>query len=352
VAEKPVRFAILGAGVAAGFHRRALAEIEAAGAKLVAMGHHDPAKFAAVQAQVGVPCRAVDDILDDPRIDAVCICTPTGQHAAQTIRAARAGKHVLVEKPMAMSLTEADAMIADCDEAGVTLGVVLQRRLEPAFRSVRSAIQAGRLGELTLGTVAIPYFRPQSYYESAVWRGTWALDGGVLMNQGIHLVDLLIWYMGDPIGIQAQAATLHRSIEVEDILVALLRFANGAMATITATTTVEPGFPHRVEVYGTSGGVQLEGESILRWQLKDGTVPDTLAAGLAADAGASGDPKAIPISGHVAVLRDVLAAIQDGRSPSIDGNEGRRSLATVLAVYAAAGVGAPANGSTNAPLGA
>jgi UDP-N-acetyl-2-amino-2-deoxyglucuronate dehydrogenase len=239
-------------------------------------------------------------------------------------------------------------MISACDEAGVKLGVVLQRRMEPTFRSVRSTIESGLLGDLTLGVIAIPYYRPGSYYESAAWRGTWALDGGgVLMNQGIHLVDLIIWYMGDPSHVQAQAATLHRGVEVEDTLVALLRFTNGAMATISATTTVEPGFPHRVEVYGTRGGVQLEGESILRWQLTNGSRPnpDTVADGPTADAGASGDPRAISLSGHVAILHDFLTAVQNDRSPHVDGKEGRRSLATVLAIYAAAGIGTPTHGA-------
>jgi predicted dehydrogenase len=232
-------------------------------------------------------------------------------------------------------------MIAACDQAGVQLGVVLQRRAEPLFQRIHKAIQAGDLGDLTLGVVTMPYHRSQAYYDQADWRGTWALDGGgVLMNQGIHLVDLLVWYMGDPVEVQAHAATLQRDIEVEDTLAATLRFANGALATITATTTAALGCPHRIEIYGTGGGIQVEGESVCRWELADpakGTVePPEISA--PADAGAGSDPRGIRPTGHIALFRDFIQALQANRPPPIGGAEGRRSLAAVLAVYQAAGL--------------
>jgi UDP-N-acetyl-2-amino-2-deoxyglucuronate dehydrogenase len=280
-------------------------------------------------------------LLANPAVDVVCICTPSGQHPAQAIAAAQAGKQVLVEKPMALSLSDADAMIQACAQAGVGLGVVLQRRAEPLFRRVYDAIQAGDLGELTLGLVTMAYHRPQAYYDQADWRGTWALDGGgVLMNQGIHLVDLLVWYMGEPVAVQACADTLHRDIEVEDTLAATLRLANGAMATITATTTAAPGFPHRLEIYGTGGGIQIEGETVRQWTWAD-PARATLARpeiGAPADAGAGSDPRGIAPTGHIAILRDFICALREGRAPQIDGAEGRRSLATVLAIYEAAGL--------------
>jgi predicted dehydrogenase len=280
-------------------------------------------------------------MLADPEVDVVCICTPSGQHAAQAIAAARAGKHVLVEKPMALSLADADEMMAACERASVKLGVVLQRRAEPLFQDIHRAIQAGDLGELTLGLVTIPYHRPQAYYDQADWRGTWALDGGgVLMNQGIHLVDLLVWTMGDPVDVQATASTLHRAIGVEDTLAATLTFANGALATITATTTAAPGFPHRVEIYGTAGGIQVEGESVGRWKLADPTAAtiEPPQPRTPASAGAGGDPRDIAPTGHIAILRDLVRALREGRKPMVPGREGRRSLATVLAIYQAAGL--------------
>ena len=348
---KMVGFGILGVGMVADYHRQAIAANADLGARLVAVGHYNPARFPEIQTRFGVPCFTQEELFAHPDVDVVCICTPSGQHAAQAIAAAQAGKHVLVEKPMALSLADADAMIAACEQAKVKLGVVLQRRAEPLFRRIYDAIQAGDLGELTLGVVTIPYHRPQSYYAQAAWRGTWAMDGGgVLMNQGIHLVDLLIWYMGDPLHVQAYADTLHRDIEVEDTLVATLRFPNGAMATITATTTANPGFPHRVEVYGTSGGIQVEGEAVRRWTLaepeKAAVAPPEISP--SAEAGAGADPRGIAPTGHIAIFRDFIQALRADRPPLVDGAEGRRSVATVLAIYQAAGIG-PHRQSADSP---
>jgi predicted dehydrogenase len=336
-----IGFAILGAGMVADYHRQAIAANANLGARLVAVGHYDPARCAEISAKFGVPCVRQEDLLADASVDVVCICTPSGQHAAQVIAAARAGKHVLVEKPMALSLADADAMVAACDQASVKLGVVLQRRAEPLFQRIHRAVQAGDLGELTLAVVTMPYYRPQAYYDQADWRGTWALDGGgVLMNQGIHLVDLLVWTMGDPVQVQAYADTLHRDIEVEDTLAATLRFASGALATITATTTAAPGFPHRFDIYGTGGGIQVEGESVLEWDLVDPAKaivePPEIEA--AVGAGAGGDPRGIAPTGHIAVFRDFIHALREDRAPWIGGVEGRRSLAAVLAIYEAAGL--------------
>ena len=193
-----------------------------------------------------MPCEtSLEALLERPDVDAVCLCTPSGQHVEQALAAARAGKHVLVEKPIALRLEDADAMIAACRDAGVRLGVALQRRTEPANRALHDAIRAGELGQLVLGTATVPYFRPQSYYDSAAWRGTWSLDGGgALMNQGIHLVDLLLWLMGgDAEVVGASGGVVGHEIEVEDCVVAALRFSGGARGTIVATTAAAPGFP-------------------------------------------------------------------------------------------------------------
>ncbi len=337
-----IGFAILGAGMVADYHRQAIQAHQDRGARLVAVGHYDADRFAAISARFGVPCRSYDEILADPNVDAVCVCTPSGQHAAQAIAAAQAGKHVLVEKPMALSLADADRMIATCREQNVRLGVVLQRRAEPLFRRVHAAIRGGDLGDITLGVVTMPYVRDEAYYAQADWRGTWALDGGgVLMNQGIHIIDLLVWFMGDPVEVHAFADTLHRSVEVEDTAGAALRFANGGMATVTATVTAAPGFPHRLEVYGTNGGIQIEGEEVVRWTLADpsrATVEPWAPATEQADAGAGGDPRGIRPSGHIAILGQFMDAIRRGEDPPIDGAEGRRSLAAILSIYQAAGI--------------
>ncbi|MGB0387736.1 MAG: Gfo/Idh/MocA family protein [Ardenticatenaceae bacterium] len=334
--SETIGFAILGTGMVADYHQQAIAANGELGARLVAVAHYQPQRFADIGARFGVPCLSLDEVLVRPDVDVLCICTPSGQHAAQAIAAAQAGKHVLVEKPMALSLSDADAMMAACEQAGVKLGVALQRRAEPLFKRIYEAIQGGDLGDLTLSVVSMPYYRSEAYYNQAEWRGTWGLDGGgVLMNQGIHIVDLLVWYMGDPVEVQAYANTLHRNVEVEDTLVATLRFANGAMATITATTTSAPGFPHRIEIYGTNGGIQVEGETVGRWVLADPSQATVEAPTLAraSDAGAGGDPRGIKASGHIAIFRDFIHALRHNRAPKIDGAEGRRSLATILAIY-------------------
>jgi predicted dehydrogenase len=326
--------------VAAGFHRQAIAANADLGARLVTVGHYDSHRFAEISVRFGVPCVPYDQVLDHQGVDVVSLCTPSGQHAAQATSAARAGKHVLAEKPMALNLAGADAMIAACDRAGTKLGVVLQRRAEPLFEQIHRAVRGGALGELVLSIVTLPYSRPQAYYDQAAWRGTWALDGGgVLMNQGIHLVDLLLWYMGDPVEVLARAGTLHREIEVEDTLAAALRFQGGALATITASTTAGSGFPHRLELYGTRGGIQVEGESVVRWEVPGSSIELVRPqAEPRASAGAGGDPRGIAATGHIAIVRNFIHALRGDHPPRIDGREGRRSLAAVLAIYQAAGL--------------
>ena len=335
--QSELGFAILGAGMVAEYHLNAIRECAGLGARLVGVGHYNSASYGEISQRFGVPARPYDELLADPAVAAVCICTPSGQHARQAIAAASSGKHVLVEKPMALSLADADAMIAACRANGVQLGVCLQRRAEPLFRRVHDAIHGGDLGEITLGVVTMPYFRDEPYYAQADWRGTWEMDGGgVLMNQGIHIIDLLLWFLGDPVDVHAFADSRHRSVEIEDTAGAVLRFANGAVATITATVATDPGFPHRLEVYGTNGGIQIEGESVLRWGLADesrATVEPWPVATEQVDPGMAGDPRGISTSGHIAILKDFIAGIRRGEDPVIDGAEGRRSLAAILAVY-------------------
>jgi predicted dehydrogenase len=333
-----VGFAILGAGLIAEYHARAIAANAENGARLVAIGHYDPQRFAEIEQCFGVPCRVEGELLSDPQVDVLCICTPSGQHAIQTIAAAQAGKHVLVEKPIATRLKDADAMIAACQQNRVTLGVAFQSRTKPVFQRIQAAIQAGELGELTLGLVNLPYYRSQSYYDQAAWRGTWSLDGGgVLMNQGIHQVDLLAWFMGDPVSVAAHVLTLQRQIEVEDTLSASLRFANDALAAISATTTAAPGFPPRLEIYGTQGGVQVEDDVVMRWWSPKAPAETNPASVQPSSAGAGADPRGISVAGHIALVNDFIRALREGRPPLVDGVEGRRSLATVTSIYQAAG---------------
>lgn len=336
-----MNFAILGPGIVGEYHRKAIEANSHLEARLTAVGHHDPSRFRSIRHAYGVPCYSFETLLDRDDVDTVCICTPSDQHAEQTIAAARAGKHVLVEKPMALSLDDADRMIRACEDAKVNLGVVYQRRAEPLFQNILRAVQIADFGEMRTAVISMPYSRPQSYYDAAAWRGTWSQDGGgVLMNQGIHLIDLLIWYLGEPVFIQAYASTLSRNIEVEDTLAALLTFRNGAQATVSATTTAAPGHPHRFELYGTLGGIQIEGERVIRCQYVNEAVPQIPFAVSASPttAGAASSPRGIAVTAHARIVRQFIQATRAGRSPLITGTEGRRSLATVLAIYKAAGL--------------
>jgi len=337
-------FGIVGTGVVAEFHRLGVLDNQDRGARLVAVAGRDARTFSEKSARFGAPCMSFEDLLRAPDVDVVCLCSPSGLHGAQALACAKAGKHVLVEKPMALTLADADAMIEAFDAAGLLLGVALQRRTFPLFKRIRQAIEAGDLGDIVAGSVAIPYFRGQNYYDGDAWRGTWKLDGGgALMNQGIHLVDLLLWYMGDPVEILARGGTLRRDIEVEDCVGALLRFANGATATLLATTAAAPGFPHTLAVYGDRGGIEVEGESLRRWDLADPqaakvALPSHLAPSETAKAGAGADPKAIGHAGHAALIANFMDALE-GKAPlAADGRQGRRSLAAVLGVYRAAGL--------------
>jgi predicted dehydrogenase len=229
-------------------------------------------------------------------------------------------------------------MIEACESANVKLGVTLQRRAEEPFRSLREAVAAGELGRLVCGSVTVPYYRPQDYYDSAAWRGTREMDGGALMNQGIHLVDLLVWCMGDPVSAAAVAGTLVHDMESEDTISAALSFSGGEVASVSATTAASPGFPHRIEVYGTAGGIQIEGEKIVRWETTGQVSKTEEDADMPGDAGSGRDPMALSVDGHASVYRDFVGAIREDRHPAISGEEGRRSLSAVLMMYQSAGL--------------
>jgi len=331
-----IGFGIVGTGMAAELHARAISACTDRGARLV--GFASRRSDAPITYEYDTPSIKLDELMKRSDVDVVCICSPSGMHADQAEQAARAGKHVLVEKPMAFSAVRAQNMVATFEQTGRLLGVALQRRAEPLFQHVHHAIKFDELGKLICGLVSIPYNRTMNYYDSADWRGTWSIDGGgVLMNQGIHLLDLLLWFMGDPEYIQARAATLRHGIEVEDTLSATLTFAGGAMATLMATTATEPGFAHRVEIYGTRGGIQIEGEEILRWQTAAGkTTPGSQER--TAGAGAGGDPRGIPITGHIELIKNFMATVRGNETLLVDGRQGMRSVAAVEAIYAAAGL--------------
>jgi predicted dehydrogenase len=261
------------------------------------------------------------------------------------VRAADAGKHVVVEKPLEITLARCDAIIEACDRAGVRLCTIFPSRFTAANIRLKEAIALGRFGRLTMGDTHVKWWRTQQYYDSGGWRGTWQLDGGgALMNQAIHNVDLLYWLMGDVDSITAQTATLaHERIEVEDTAVAALRFKNGALGVIEAATSAYPGLLKRTEIHGDRGSARVEQDDITLWDFQekvpsDNEVYAAMAGQSGFKAGAS-DPRGITHIGHREQLIDFLQAIDNNRAPAVDGREGRKSVEIIRAIYRCAQTG-------------
>jgi predicted dehydrogenase len=339
-------FGIVGCGMISGFHAKAIADVK--GAKLVACfdtREESATKFAA---EFGCqPYNKLEAMLANPKVDIVTIATPSGAHMEPAVAAAKAGKHVIVEKPLEITLKKCDRIIDACEKAGVQLGAIFPSRFHDSSVKLKRAIDAGRFGTLTLGDAYVKWFRTQAYYDSGAWRGTWALDGGgALMNQAIHSVDLLTWLMGPVVEIQANAATLaHVRIEVEDAVVATLRFANGALGVLEATTAAYPGYLKRVEIHGSEGSAVLEEEDLKAWDFakprkEDKAILDEMQKHKSTGGGAS-DPAAIGHHGHTMQFRDFVDAVKKDRPPAVDGHEGRRSVEIILGVYKAAETGKP-----------
>jgi predicted dehydrogenase len=261
---------------------------------------------------------------------------------APAVAAAQAGKHVIVEKPLEVTLKKCDRIIRACEKNGVQLATVFPSRFHDSSMKLKKAIDGGRFGRLTMGDAYVKWFRTQQYYDSGAWRGTWALDGGgTLMNQAIHSVDLLTWLMGPVKEICAQTALLaHERIEVEDTAVATLRFANGALGVIEATTAAYPGYLKRIEIHGSEGSAVLEEEDLKAWNFakpakEDKAILAEMKKPKSSGGGAS-DPAAIGHHGHTREFADMLAAIRKHRPPAIDGHEGRRSVEIIQAIYKSA----------------
>ena len=336
-------FGIVGCGMIAEFHTRAINDIE--NASVVAAFSRSEPNGAKIARLAKHGCRVYDDLdamLDHPGLDVVCVCTPSGAHLEPAVKAANAGKHVVVEKPLEITLPRCDAIIRACDESGVRLCTIFPSRFTPANLRLKAAIETGRFGRLTLGDTYVKWWRTQEYYDSGGWRGTWDLDGGgALMNQAIHNVDLLQWLMGDVASIQAMTATLaHERIEVEDTAVACLRFANGALGVIEAATSAFPGLLKRTEIHGDRGSARVEQDDITLWdfQIKapsDAEIHAAMAGQSGFKAGAS-DPRGITHVGHRDQLSDFLQAIDEERPPSVEGREGRKSVEIIRAIYRSA----------------
>jgi len=333
MAYEDIGFGIIGCGVIAPTHRSAIAD--ASGAKLVACCDvvQEKAQKFAEDAGEGVRAyRNLEDMLKQDDVQAVCVCTPSGLHAEHGIIAMEAGKHVLSEKPMDITLKAIDAMIEAAERNDVKLSGVFQRRTYASSKKFREAVRSGKLGKLVLGDCYQKYFRSHEYYASGAWRATWDLDGGgALMNQGVHGIDLLLYIMGDVKRLSAYARRLVRNIEVEDTAVAVLEFVNGAVGVIEGTTSVTPGYGCDIHVSGDNGTIKLVGDKIATWDIPGEEGAEAEGEG---DKGTAADPTAgLTATGHTQHITDLAAAIREDREPEIPGREARRAVEVIKAIY-------------------
>lgn len=333
---------IIGCGVIAPVHAAAVKEIE--GARLVAVADVVEANAKKLAAAHGADAYADYRVMIEREdVHAVSLCVPSGMRAEIAETCAAAGKHILAEKPLEVTSERIDRIIAAVDKAGVKLGCVFQYRFAEGPRRIYEAIQRGRFGRLVLGDAYIKWYRSQEYYDSGAWRGTRRLDGGgCLMNQGIHQIDLLLWFFGAVKTVQAQAALVaHTGIEVEDLACAMLSFQNGAMGVIEGSTAIWPGHPARVEVHGTDGSAILEDGELIVWKFKeerpeDKGILEGIERGSTLGSGASDPIKSLKHEGHRRQIADFIDAIRHDRAPAIDGREGRRAVELIETIYKSA----------------
>lgn len=328
-----LKFALIGCGRIAKRHSELLGHGQIQNAKLVAVCDIDLGKAKKIGEQFGVSFYAdMHEMLKSEDIDVVCILTESGKHAEHVVSIAKYKKHIVVEKPMALTLDDADAMIRACDENGVKLFVVKQNRFNVPVVKLREALESGRFGKLVLGTVRVRWCRTQEYYDQDAWRGTWAMDGGVLTNQASHHVDLLEWMMGDVESVFAKSTTALVDIEVEDTAIVTLKFKNGALGIIEATTAVRPkDLEGSISILGEKGTVEIGGFAVnkmLHWNFVDKISGDEEVMEKY-----SVNPPNVYGFGHQAYYEHVVDCILNDKHQLVDGLEGRRSLELISAIY-------------------
>jgi UDP-N-acetyl-2-amino-2-deoxyglucuronate dehydrogenase len=337
-ARQSFRIALVGCGRISGNHIAAIDKLD--GLDLVAVCDTELSRAEAVAQPRGIPAfRTLEAMLAGADCDLVAICTPSGLHPAHGILAAKAGKHVVSEKPMATRLEDADALVQACDEAGVHLFVVKQNRLNPPIQLLRRAVEKGRFGRIYMANATVRWTRPQEYYTQAPWRGTWEFDGGAFMNQASHYVDLIQWLVGPVESVVAKTATLARQIEAEDSGAAVLRFRSGALGVIEVTVLTYPrNMEGSITILGEKGTVKIGGTAVNRvehWQFAEYDDDDKTVEQLMQAA----NPASVYGSGHFGYYENVLAVLRGDARPETDGRAGRKSLELILGIYESAKLG-------------
>ncbi|WP_459193580.1 Gfo/Idh/MocA family protein [Halosimplex sp. J119] len=324
-----LRYGVVGCAGIGNAHAEAVRDAD--GATLVACADLDAeaAEAFADEHDVAETYEDPATMVADGDIDAVSVCTPSGTHADVTTSVAEAGAHVLCEKPLDVTADRLDRMIEACDDAGVTLAGVFQRRFDPDLRRAKRAADDGEIGRPVLADTHVKWFRPQFYYDDAEWRGTREMDGGAFMNQGIHSLDALQWIMGGVESVQAEMDALDRDLECEDTGALVLRFENGAIGTVAVTTATKGG-SDRTEINGTEGTVVLEETEITDFSV--GTGEESRWHAETEDREFEGDPHDAGV-GHDGVVQDFVTAVREGREPEVPGREARTAVDIILAAY-------------------
>jgi len=326
---KKVNFGIIGCGLISNNHADAINLIE--NANLVACTDVNEKSLKTFSEKYNI--KAYDDVekmLQDDDIDVVSICTPSGLHARFAVLAAKYKKHIVVEKPMALTVEQCDEIINASKENNIKVEVICQNRFKDTFRTVKKVIEDGYLGKIVSADIYMKYYRSKEYYESSNWKGTWKMDGGgALMNQGIHGVDIMLYMLGDVKSVFGHAKTLARDIEVEDTASAVVEYENGALGVIQGTTSVSPGYPRRVEINGDKGSITLIEGDISIWDVKGIEKPKNDES----TSNSHKDPMGFSIEGHVLQLSDMTDAILNDRTPYVNEYEGKRAVELITAIY-------------------
>lgn len=338
-----LKFALVGCGRIARRHAELMGSGQIENAGLAAVCDFVPEKAKAVGEQFSVPWFTdMHVMMAECDVDVVVVLTESGRHAEHVIALAAYGKHIVVEKPMALTLSDADAMIETCEKAGIRLFVVKQNRFNVPVRKLREALEAGRFGKLVMGTVRVRWCRPQAYYDQDSWRGTWALDGGVLTNQASHHIDLLEWMMGEVDSVFAMTRTALVDIEAEDTAVVTVRFRNGALGVIEATTAVRPkDLEGSISLMGEKGTVVIGGFAVNKMETWNFVEPE--AGDVEVMERYSVNPPNVYGFGHQAYYEHVVDCIQNGGRHLVDGLQGRKSLELINAIYESVETGKQVN---------
>lgn len=324
---KKIKFGILGCGMIANVHAAAIKGIDEA--ELVGVADAKLSAALSFAERHGVTAYESYEEMLASDIDVICICTPSGHHAQNAKDAMTAGKHVVIEKPIALTLDDADMLIDIKNKTGKLLTVISQLRFSPDVSRVKKLIEAGAFGKITICNLFMNYYRSREYYSSSAWKGTRSFDGGVLMNQGIHGIDLMVYIMGGISEASSRAETFSHNIETEDTIVSSVKFECGAVGTIEASTCTYPGFDRRIEIYGDKGYVFMR-ENVIEQMMTDGEKKEVAPTNTIST---SKDPASLDEKMHRAQIMNMIDAITKGTELFVTAEDGRKAVETIKTIY-------------------